>query len=112
MRVSHGLSKACLLLICFLLHITTLNCFMATNKTKTTLQAVQGIIGYRFKERLLLWEAMQGVGSNVNSAGKRAFVDSNKRLAVIGDTVLQLVIAEKWYGGGTTRSTVNDVPSW
>lgn len=69
----------------------------------TTLQAVQDIIGYQFRDRLILWEAMQAAGSNERSAGDRKFVDGNKRLAVIGDTVLQLVLAETWYRGGTAR---------
>lgn len=61
---------------------------MATNDMDTILQAVQNIIGYRFKEREILWEAMQAAGFNVRSAGDRTFADGNKRLAVIGDTVL------------------------
>lgn len=76
---------------------------MAANDMDMNLEAVQDIIGYQFNERLILWEAMQAAGSMVRSAGGREFVDGNKRLAVIGDTVLQLVLAERWYGGGTSR---------
>ena len=76
---------------------------MAANDIDTNLVAVQDIIGYQFTERLILWEAMQAAGSMVRSAGGREFVDGNKRLAVIGDTVLQLVLAERWYGDGTSR---------
>ena len=80
---------------------------MAANNMDTILQAVQDIIGYRFRERLILWEAMQAAGSNVRVAGGRKFVDGNKRLAVIGDTVLQLVLAEKWYSGVTSRGILD-----
>ena len=80
---------------------------MAANNMDTILQAVQNIIEYRFKEQLILWEAMQAAGSNVRSAGDRKFLDGNKRLAVIGDTVLQLVLAEKWYSGGTVRGILD-----
>lgn len=76
---------------------------MAANNMDTILQAVQNIIEYRFKEQLILWEAMQAAGSNVRSAGDRKFLDGNKRLAVIGDTVLQLVLAEKWYSVGLSE---------
>lgn len=76
---------------------------MSANDMDTNLEAVQDIIGYQFNERLILWEAMQAAGSMVRSAGDREFVDGNKRLAVIGDTVLQLVLAESWYGSGTSR---------
>lgn len=82
---------------------------MATNNMDTILQAVQDIIGYRFREREILWEAMQAAGSNVRSAGDRIFADGNKRLAVIGDTVLQLVFAVKWYNGGNIRGRVDSV---
>lgn len=75
-------------------------------RSYTILQTVQDIIGYRFREQLILWEAMQAAGSNVRSAGDRVFVDGNKRLAVIGDTVLQLVLAERWYSGGSVRGVV------
>lgn len=80
---------------------------MASSSMDRILQAVQGIIGYQFRGRLILWEAMQAAGSNVRSVGGREFVDGNKRLAVIGDTVLQLVLAEQWYSGGTSRERFN-----
>ena len=80
---------------------------MAAPNIDTILQAVQDIIGYRFGDQLILWEAMQAAGSNVRSTGNRQFPDGNKRLAVIGDTVLQLVLAERWYSGGTIRGILN-----
>ena len=75
----------------------------------TILQAVQDIIGYRFRKRGVLWEAMQAAGSNVHSAGDRIFADANKKVAVIGDTVLQPVFAVKWYNSGTVRGNVDNV---
>ena len=80
---------------------------MAANNMDTILDAVQDIIGYQFTERLILWEAMQAAGSTVRFAGGRELVDGNKRLAVIGDTVLQLVLAETWYGGSTSRGILD-----
>lgn len=82
---------------------------MAANNMDTVLQAVKDINGYRFRERLILWEAMQAAGSNVRSPDDREFADGNKRLAVIGDTVLQLVLAEEWYSGGTVRGRLDSV---
>lgn len=87
--------------------VTTLNSLIASNDMDMILQAVQDIIGYQFREQLILWEAMQAAGSNVRFAGGREFVDGNKRLAVIGDTVLQLVLAEQWYSGGTSRGILD-----
>ena len=50
---------------------------------------------------------MQAARSNTRSAGDRIFVNGNKRLAVIGATVLQLLLAEKWYSGGTARGNLD-----
>ena len=87
---------------------------MATNNMDIISQgaqvfAVQDTIDYRSREPLILWEAMQAAGSNVRSAGDREFADGNKRLAVIRDFVLHLVLAEKWYKGGTVRGNSDGV---
>ena len=66
-------------------------------------RGVQSIIGYGFNDRLILWEALQAAGSGVSSAGTRRFPDGNKRLAIVGDTVLKLVLVSEWYESADTR---------
>lgn len=76
---------------------------MVTDKKTAAIEAVETLIQYKFKETELLWEALNT--GPVASLGQlaRPDGDGNKRLAVIGDSVLQLALAEDWYKGGTSR---------
>ena len=80
-----------------------------------TLRKAQTKIGYNFKNVLYLWEALQAPGSVVRSGslegapttyhsiGFQRFPDGNRRLAILGDTVLKTALVEDWYRGGDTR---------
>ncbi|KAG7002085.1 IMP-specific 5'-nucleotidase 1 [Physcia stellaris] len=69
----------------------------------TANDAVQDIIAYQFNDLSLLTEALQAPGSPIRYAGTRAIPDGNKRLALLGDTVLELALLEHWYEGGSPR---------
>ncbi|KAL9018230.1 MAG: hypothetical protein Q9185_004444 [Variospora sp. 1 TL-2023] len=69
-----------------------------TAKMERAVTGIQEIIGYTFNDPGLVWEAVSAAGS-FTSGGNRHFADGNKRLAVLGDTVLQLALAEHWYEG-------------
>lgn len=71
----------------------------------TANDAVQDIIAYQFNDLSLLTEALQAPGSPIRYAGTRAIPDGNKRLALLGDTVLELALLEHWYEGGSPRGT-------
>ena len=58
---------------------------------------VEAIIGYRFKDRSLLIEALHVTGRR----SRNSYVGS-KRLALLGDAVLKLALVEPWYQEGTT----------
>ncbi|KAI4086121.1 MAG: hypothetical protein LQ348_003658 [Seirophora lacunosa] len=73
-----------------------------TEKMERAVAGIQDIIGHTFSDPALVWEAVCAAGS-FTSGGDRTFPDGNKRLAVLGDTVLQLALAEDWYGGRDTR---------
>lgn len=60
----------------------------------------QQILGYQFQDRKLCWEALQMAGNGVRVAGSRSIPNGNKRLAVVGDFVLDLILSEAWYEGG------------
>ena len=79
---------------------------MATNQMSTMTRGVETIIGYNFSDPLILWEALQAAGSGVTSAGIRRFPDGNKRLAVLGDTILKLVLVGHWYDSAGVRGIV------
>ena len=88
-----------------------------------TVRKLQSKIGYTFKNPQYLWEAVQAPGSVLHadevlsagtdrhSAGLQEFPNGNKRLALLGDTVLKLALLEDWYKGqesrGTAMSTYN-----
>ena len=80
-----------------------------------TVSQLQKIIGYKFNDCQYLWEAVQAPGSITRSGEtphaltKRHSVgfarnsDGNKRLAVVGDTVLRLALCDDWYFSDTVR---------
>ncbi|KAL8848701.1 MAG: hypothetical protein Q9221_006311 [Calogaya cf. arnoldii] len=74
----------------------------------SAVQGVQDIIGYTFADPYLVHEAISAAGSIV-SAGPRRFPNGNKRLAILGDTVLQLALAEDWYDGNEPRATFDGI---
>lgn len=74
--------------------------------------AAETIIGYEFEDRFLLWEALQAAGSGVVSAGGHRFIDGNKTLAMVGDTVLKLVLIEDMYQGGHSRGQIQSTVSY
>jgi len=76
---------------------------MATAAMTTMIQGAQSVIDYNFNRPLLLWEALQAAGSPVHSIGDRRLPDGNKRLAILGDRVLELALADGWYEGTETR---------
>lgn len=84
---------------------------MATNRILNATREVESIIDYYFTDPLFLWEALQAAGSSNTSAGTRWFPDGNKRLAVLGDTILQLVLVKDWYDGTDARGIPKSLPS-
>lgn len=66
----------------------------------TTIEAVESLIQYRFNHSALLWEALQ-----CPSSPHAKHPNGNKRLAIIGDSVLQLSLAEDWFLGDDTIGT-------
>lgn len=80
---------------------------MATTLTSNMTHGVETIIGYNFSDPLILLEALQAAGSTVRSAGTRHFPDGNKRLAVLGDTILKLVLVSEWYDSADGRGMLD-----
>ncbi len=64
---------------------------------------VETIIDYRFTDPLKLWEALQAAGSPVSAINGRHIHEGNKRLAMIGDSVLKLAFVSQWYTGDGLR---------
>lgn len=58
--------------------------------TAERIRAVEIIINYEFHDKFLLVKALEAAGATMASQG-------NKRLALIGDAALRLVIYEVYY---------------
>ena len=82
---------------------------MATTQILNVTHDVERVIGHAFNDPLILWEALQAAGSSVRSAGPRRFPDGNKRLAILGDAVLKLVLVTRWYDSGDMRGSWSPV---
>lgn len=81
---------------------------MLSHQKAATIEAAESLIQYKFKDSALLWEALNT--GPVLTPGLPVPPEGNKRLAVIGDTVLQLALAEDWYRGGTSRGGSDIAP--
>ncbi len=85
---------------------------MATAAMTNMINGAQGVINYNFNDPLILWEALQAAGSPVHAINGRRLLDGNKRLAIVGDRVLELALAEGWYEGTEARGTQNSAQSY
>ena len=68
---------------------------MTLSEDEVRIEAVESLIQYKFQETALLQEALH------------TDADRNKRLAIVGDSVLSLALAEDWYKGNTARGNPN-----
>lgn len=59
--------------------------------------ACEDMLGYTFKDILLLWEALQADGALISRGSMPRYRAGNKRLAIVGDRVLELLLALRWY---------------
>ena len=66
--------------------------------------SVQAIIDHVFKDPALLAEALHAAGTNYQNIQGRFVLGDNKRLALLGDSVLHLALVDHWYPQGGTRS--------
>ncbi|KAG4427505.1 hypothetical protein IFR05_017012 [Cadophora sp. M221] len=66
---------------------------------------LQRKLGYVFVDSSILLEALQAAGNGVSQIGGRKITDGNKRLAMLGDSVLQLALLDDWFVGGDSRGT-------
>ncbi|KAJ5031714.1 ribonuclease III domain-containing protein [Bipolaris maydis] len=60
-------------------------------------RSVETILKYHFSNRELLEEALLAAGASVSSKNLQGDAKGNKRLALLGDSVLQEAVLEPWY---------------
>ena len=69
-------------------------------------QECQKILGYDFSNQHLCWEALQMAGNGILSAGQRQIPNGNKRLAILGEYVIDLVMSQEWYNGDSDEGKI------
>lgn len=69
----------------------------------TVVTRVQSIFGYQFKDPSLLWEALQYGGYGRQPINGRNVNRGNQRLALVGDSILQYVLAKAWYQSNASQ---------
>ena len=72
-------------------------------------QACEDIVGYSFTDAHICWEALQVAGSGIHRSGTRLITQGNKRMAVVGDRAIDLVLSEDWLASGATKGEFFDV---
>ena len=69
----------------------------------TERQWLENKINYHFQDPLLLWEALLANNFGNPSVNGRNVSDGNKRLALLGDVVLRMILVHDWYPSDATR---------
>jgi hypothetical protein len=67
------------------------------NNIEEKLEHCESLILYTFNNKLLLCEALQTSGYGIHWRGAYAQVPKNTRLAVYGDTALNMAYCSLWY---------------
>ena len=75
----------------------------AVNIAAQLIAGLEAVISYHFTTPLLAWEALQAPGANAGPLALPTGLEGNKRLAILGDTILQLVLVEEWYRSGASK---------
>lgn len=73
------------------------------SRANAKIARAEAVIDYSFQDANIVWEALQAPGSGVVRSGTRSIRDGNKRLAIVGDAVLKLIINVENYEQGLTR---------
>lgn len=67
-------------------------------------------IMYTFKKKLLLCEALQTSGYPTHWEGTSVWVPKNTRLAVYGDTALNMALCSLWYRKNLDKGAMTPCP--
>ena len=71
---------------------------------QTDILRVQTIISYQFRNASFILEALQAPGSSINFIAGRSVPDGNRRLALLGDSVIKTALLDAWYPSDNDRS--------
>jgi hypothetical protein len=65
----------------------------------------QSIVGYRFKNVLYLWEALQAPNPERIMVDGRYLFRGNESMAIVGDSALQTALVGMWFKSGQQKGT-------
>ena len=68
--------------------------------------SVQAIIDHVFNDSALLEEALHAAGTHYRNVDGRLVLGNNKRLALLGDKILHLIVVDHWYPQGGKTGTL------
>ncbi|KAI4257438.1 MAG: hypothetical protein L6R42_005660 [Xanthoria sp. 1 TBL-2021] len=87
----------------------SLYCVMASmaRPDLTKILPCEQTIGYNFQDKDLLWEALQADGSPNCPTDNPRYEVGNKRLAIVGNLALDLLLASVWYPTWNTRAVLD-----
>lgn len=97
--------------ISFLKFVTTISRYLSLPQNSTTMQSIEETIGYHFTNNSLKDEALLAAGASIASPSVDGDPRGNKRLALVGDAVLQLVVLQRWYKSGADTGRQDFVPA-
>ncbi|KAI4184248.1 MAG: hypothetical protein L6R41_004880 [Letrouitia leprolyta] len=96
-------------------HLFPMSDHPSYNPDLPTIHACEVVLGYTFHNPFYLQEALLAAGSHLTFGPHPRFRSGNKRLAIIGDRVLDLLLSLQWYPTWEERLTFdtlrNDVTS-
>ena len=67
----------------------------------------EAIIHHHFTNQNLLWEALQISGSGESRIGGRDTSKGNQNLAILGNLVMAVVVADDWIESGQDKGRLN-----
>lgn len=76
---------------------------MSRSTALRKVQRCQEIIKYEFIDQDLGWEALQMAGNGTKVAGSREIPNGNKRLAILGEFVINVILSRDWYDSGANE---------
>lgn len=81
-------------------------------RARSQIHSAEGLIGYVFRDKNIIFEALLDYTSGVAKIGTRAIPDANMHLAIVGDSILTSVLREDGYHKERSRCSFTRRSPW
>ena len=78
----------------------------------TVVESLELVLGYVFLDKTLAWEAMQRHHNSKGFLRGRTLHQNNRRLAVLGDFIISMVMCQEWYASNDSLSKMRRTSPW